>query len=138
MPTTIATAPYDSDGNLVHHPDGEKDYTNAVRDPERSWLWKTPPVSRASDWRPNTPFPAKLTFAGQRATSNRYTVWTDQLGREYPMSFQHLTALIAAGQTITDATIDGTWMVAKLGPTYGVRAATPAEIAAARPAAEVS
>ena len=130
MPTTITTAPYDRDGNLVHHPDGELDYTNAERDPQRYWDWKVPPISRATDWRPNTPFHAKLTFTEQRATSNRYTIWTDEHGREYPMSFQHLTALIRAGHTITGAAIDGIWMVAKLGPTYGVRIATPAEIAA--------
>jgi hypothetical protein len=138
MPTTIANAPYDRDGNLIHHPDGELDYTNAVIDPEFNWRWKVPPVSRASDWRPNTPFHAKLTFAERRATSNPYTVWTDDHGREYPMNFQHLLAIIRAGHTIADATIDGTWMVAKLGPTYGVRIATPAEIAAAARASKAN
>lgn len=138
MPTTITNAPFDSDGNLVHYPDGELDHTNAVRDPERYWAWKVPPVSRASDWRPNVPFRAKLTFAEQRATSNRYTVWTDEHGREYPMSFQHLLAVIRAGHTIADAAIDGTWMVAKLGDTYGVRLAKPAEITATARAEKAS
>ncbi|GAA4209550.1 hypothetical protein GCM10022252_76230 [Streptosporangium oxazolinicum] len=107
----IDKAPYDARGNLQHYPG-----------PSYSAQLGSVPT----DWRPNTPFTATLTFRGsQRGRSAAYFLWEDANGRTYPMFLADLGDLILS-TTLDKGVITGEWIVGKRGKNYGLKHHKPA------------
>ena len=99
---SLLTAPYDDRGNL------------------RDYVWGS------SEWRPNDPFHATLTYVGYtRGRSAAGFVWADDEGHNYPMFMKQMDELLTEGRIGIDllhgtSIVTGTWQVVKRGSNYGI------------------
>lgn len=127
--STVTHVPYGPKG-LQHFPEDTRDHTNAKYNFETR-SYDVPPVRIEPEWRPNEPFPATLTLDGTaRGRSAAYFRWTGESGAEYPMFISDLADVLASNVTAVRAgSVTAWWMVAKRGSNYGLRLATPAELA---------
>jgi hypothetical protein len=85
-----------------------------------------------ADWRDNTPFHAdlKLDEVQRGSISARFT-WRDQAtNARYPMLLPGMADLLNNG-TVAKGIATGWWLVELRGQSYGLRLATPQEVAEA-------
>lgn len=94
-------APFDTNGNLMHHP--------------RSY------IQELGDMREDKPFRATMTYiAFQRGRSAAYTMWEDEHGKTYPMFLAelHVVLPLLRGGKLTTM-----WRITKRGQNFGIKLA---------------